>query len=53
MYIIITFEYVKSKDELFDNPNTSLVSKGTKLETRVLCFTFQMFTGSFSSGDPT
>lgn len=53
MVIIITFEYVKSKAELFDSPNTSLVSKGTKLVTKVLCFLFQIYMGTFSSGDPT
>lgn len=51
--IIITFEYVKSNAELFDSPNTSLVSKGTKSETRVLCFLFQIYMGTFSSRDPT
>lgn len=53
MVILITFEYVKSKAELFDNPNTSLVSKGTKSVTRVLCFLFHIYMGIFSSGDPT
>lgn len=53
MLIIITFEYVNNKAEFFDKPKTSFVSNGTKSETKVLCFLFQIYIGAFSSNDPT